>query len=77
MKRFSEGADLKQATLFPGQLDDYVGDDSLARVIDALVHVVNLSTALTLLKPPGLRNSFEAIACAAVACGVHLCMPTA
>jgi hypothetical protein len=34
MKRFIEGVDRDQITLFPEQLEDWIGDDSPVRVID-------------------------------------------
>jgi transposase len=43
MKRFIEGADRNQATLFPEHLDDYVSDDNPVRAIDAFVDALNLS----------------------------------
>ena len=43
MKRFIEGADRNQMTLFPERLDDYVSDDNAARAIDAFVDALNLS----------------------------------
>ena len=43
MKRFIEGVDRDQATLFPERLDDYVGDDNPVRAIDAFVGALDLS----------------------------------
>lgn len=43
MKRFIEGADRNQATLFPERLDDYVGEDNPVRAIDAFVDALDLS----------------------------------
>ena len=43
MKRFIEGADRNQATLFPERLDDCVGDDSPVRAIDAFVDALDLN----------------------------------
>jgi transposase len=43
MKRFIEGVDRDQATLFPERLDDYVSDDNPARAIDAFVDALDLS----------------------------------
>ena len=43
MKRFIEGADRNQATLFPERLDDYVSEDNPARAIDAFVDALDLS----------------------------------
>jgi transposase len=42
MKRFVEGADREQATLFPECLADYVGDDNPVRVIDVFVDQLDL-----------------------------------
>jgi len=35
MKRFIEGEDRSQITLFPSRLDDYVAEDNPVRVVDA------------------------------------------
>jgi hypothetical protein len=37
MKRFVEGADRGQSTLFPESLEDWVGEDNPVRVIDVFV----------------------------------------
>ena len=42
MSRFIEGEDRAQQTLFPGCLDDHVGDDNPARVVDAYVDQLDL-----------------------------------
>src|SRR4030095_8154922 len=42
MKRFVEGADRGQATLFPDCLDDWIGEDNPVRVIDAFVDALDL-----------------------------------
>jgi hypothetical protein len=34
MRRFVEGADLGQSTLFPECLEDWIGEDNPVRVID-------------------------------------------
>jgi hypothetical protein len=34
MKRFVEGVDRGQSTLFPDRLEDWIGDDNPVRVID-------------------------------------------
>ncbi len=34
MKRFVEGVDRGQSTLFPDRLEDWIGDDNTVRVID-------------------------------------------
>ena len=42
MKRFIEGTDRNQGTLFPEQLDDWVGEDNPVRVIDVFVDGLDL-----------------------------------
>jgi transposase len=42
MSRFVEGEDRRQPTLLPSCLDDYVGEDNPARVIDVLVDELDL-----------------------------------
>ncbi len=42
MKRFVEGADRGQSTLFPECLEDWVGEDNPARVIDVFVEELDL-----------------------------------
>jgi transposase len=42
MKRFIEGEDRNQSTLFPECLDDYIAEDNPVRVIDAFVDELNL-----------------------------------
>jgi transposase len=44
MKRFINGEDRSQSTLFPECLDDYIADDNPVRVIDVLVDELNLDT---------------------------------
>ena len=43
MKRFIEGEDRSQSTLFPEHLDDYIAEDNPVRVIDAFVDELDLS----------------------------------
>jgi len=43
MKRFIEGADRGQSTMFPERLEDYVAEDNPARVIDVFVDELDLS----------------------------------
>jgi transposase len=43
MKRFIEGADRGQSTLFPECLDDWVDEDNPVRVIDAFVDALDLA----------------------------------
>jgi transposase len=42
MKRFVEGVDRGQATLFPDRLDDWVGEDNAVRVVDVYVGGLDL-----------------------------------
>ncbi len=42
MKRFVEGVDRGQSTLFPDRLEDWVGDDNPVRVVDAFVDELDL-----------------------------------
>ncbi len=43
MSGFIVGADRNQATLFPERLDDFVAEESAARVIDIFVDEIDLS----------------------------------
>jgi len=43
MKRFVEGLDRGQATLFPEYLEDWIDEDNSVRVIDAFVEKLDLS----------------------------------
>jgi transposase len=42
MKRFVEGLDRSQSTLFPDRLEDWIEDDNLVRVVDVFVDEVDL-----------------------------------
>ena len=42
MKRFIKGEDRGQSTLFPEQLEDWIGDDNAVRVIDVFVEELDL-----------------------------------
>ncbi len=42
MKRFVEGVDRSQSTLFPDRLDDWIGDDNPVRVVDIFVDELDL-----------------------------------
>src|SRR3981081_3172714 len=42
MKRFIEGEDGSQSTLFPEHLDDYIAEDNPVRVIDVFVDELDL-----------------------------------
>ena len=43
MKRFVEGPDRGQSTLFPECLEDWVGEDNPVRVIDVFVDGLDLA----------------------------------
>src|SRR5210317_1547115 len=43
MKRFVEGEDRSQSTLFPERLDDYIAEDNPVRVIDVFIDELDLS----------------------------------
>src|SRR5213083_1622578 len=43
MKRFVEGADRGQSTLFPESLEDWIGEDNPVRVIDVFVDQLDLA----------------------------------
>src|SRR6202162_2489701 len=43
MKRFIEGEDRSQSTLFPEHLDDYIAEDNPVRVIDVFVDELDLT----------------------------------
>ena len=42
MKRFIQGQDRNQSTLFPESLEEYIGDDNTVRVVDAYVDELDL-----------------------------------
>ena len=42
MKRFIQGIDRSQSTLFPEKLEDFIADDNPVRVIDAFVEALDL-----------------------------------
>ncbi len=42
MKRFSEGEDRGQSTLFPERLEDWIGEDNPVRVVDVFVDELDL-----------------------------------
>jgi transposase len=44
MKRFIEGVERTQGTMFPAQLDEYVAEDNPVRVIDAFIDTLDLKT---------------------------------
>ena len=43
MKRFVEGEERSQSTLFPERLDDYVGEANPVRVVDVFIDELDLS----------------------------------
>jgi transposase len=43
MKRFVEGADRRQSTLFPERVEDWIGEDNPVRVIDVFVDELDLA----------------------------------
>jgi transposase len=43
MKRFVEGADQSQSTLFPECLDDYIAEDNPVRAIEVFVEGLDLA----------------------------------
>jgi hypothetical protein len=43
MKRFMEGENRFQSTLFPESLDDYIAEDNEVRVVDAFVNKLKLT----------------------------------
>ena len=43
MKRFIEGEDRSQSTLFPERLDDYIAEDNAVRVIEVFVDKLDLN----------------------------------
>jgi len=54
MSRFVEGEDRRQPTLLPSCLDDYVGEDSAARVVDVFVDEMDLERLGFATTPPAL-----------------------
>ncbi len=42
MKRFIEGVDRSQSTLFPDRLEDWIGEDNAVRVVDVFVDELDL-----------------------------------
>ena len=43
MRRFVEGADRGQSTLFPDRLEDWIGEDNPVRVIEVFVDELHLA----------------------------------
>ena len=42
MKRFIEGENRFQSTLFPESLEDYIAEDNAIRIVDAFVNKLDL-----------------------------------
>ncbi len=42
MKRFTEGENRFQSTLFPESLEDYIAEDNAIRIVDAFVNKLDL-----------------------------------
>ena len=42
MKRFIEGENRSQSTLFPERLDDYIAEDNPVRVVDVFIDELDL-----------------------------------
>jgi transposase len=59
MKRFVEGVDRGQGTLFPEYLEDWIGEDNAVRVIDVFVDELDLAelgfSGSIQRRPVGLR----------------------
>ena len=51
MKRFVEGVDRRQSTLFPDRLEDWIGDDNPVQVIDVFVAAAPTSRRPTSVAP--------------------------
>jgi transposase len=45
MKRFVEGIDREQGTLFPERLEDWIGEDNPVRVVDVFVDELDLGAS--------------------------------
>ena len=43
MKRFIEGVDRTQSTLFPDRLEDWIGEDNAVRVVDVFIDELDLA----------------------------------
>ena len=62
MKRFVEGSDRCQVSLFPERLEDYVAEDNPVRVVDAFVDRLDLSGLSFKRVDPSARYRTETIA---------------
>ena len=52
MKRFVEGVDRSQSSMFPERLEDWIGEDNPVRVIDVFVDELDLGWILALTGSP-------------------------
>jgi hypothetical protein len=71
MKRFVEGADRGQSTLFPECLDDWVDENNSVRLIDAFVDTLDLAAlefwvTLNCNGPDRLDAGFRSAPCHAI-----------
>ncbi len=46
MKRFVEGVDRAQGSMFPERLEDWIGEDNPVRVVDVFVDALDLSASV-------------------------------
>ena len=58
MKRFVEGVDRGQSTLFPECLDDWIDEDNPVRVIDVFVEKLDLGALFRRGRSEGDRATF-------------------
>jgi hypothetical protein len=56
MKRFIEGENRSQATLFPERLEEYIAEDSAIPVVDAFVNKLDLQRYGCLRSKADTRN---------------------
>ena len=57
MRRFVEGTDREQSTLFPECLEDWICENNPVRAIDVFVDQLDLAglvSVASILKPPGV-----------------------
>jgi transposase len=63
MKRFVEGQDRAQITLFPECVEDWIGEDNAVRAIDVFVEELDLSdlgfAGVDRRRPGGLRITLQ------------------
>ena len=76
MKRFVEGTDRGQSTLFPECLEDWIGEDNPVRVIDVFVEELDLGElGLWRGRSRGNRPAFVSSVGAAEALYLRLSQP--